>query len=41
MKNELRKQSIDGSVDLQQYIRGNSNPTETRNQKIQNRSPGG
>lgn len=37
MKNELRKQSIDGSIDLQQYIRGNSNPTETRNQKIQNR----
>ena len=38
MKNELRKQSIDGSVDLQQYIRVNSNPTITRNQKIQNSS---
>ncbi len=38
MKSELRKQSIDGSIDLQQYIRGNSNPGITRNQKIQNRS---
>jgi glycosyltransferase involved in cell wall biosynthesis len=38
MKNEIRKQSTDGSIDLQQYIRGNSNPTETRDQKIRNRS---
>ena len=31
MKNEISKQSIDRSIDLQQYIRGNSNLTETRN----------
>jgi len=38
MKNELRKQSIDGSVDLHQYIRANYNLTETRNYKTHHRS---
>ena len=38
MKNELSKQSIVRSIDLQQYMRGNSNLTETRNYKTQRRS---
>jgi glycosyltransferase involved in cell wall biosynthesis len=39
MKNELSKQSIGRPIDLQPYIRRNSNPAETWNQKIQNKLP--
>jgi glycosyltransferase involved in cell wall biosynthesis len=38
MKNEIRKQSIGESIDLQPYIRGNSYPAEIQDQKIKNRS---
>jgi glycosyltransferase involved in cell wall biosynthesis len=38
VKNEISKQAIVRSIDVQQYIRGRSNLTETRNQKLQNRS---
>jgi glycosyltransferase involved in cell wall biosynthesis len=38
MKNELRKQTIDKSIDLHQYIRGRLNAAEVWNQKTTNLS---